>query len=336
MVLIIQISAAVFCVALSAFFSGVETGIYRLSRFHLRLGIAQGKRTFKILGGVIEDSHGTVLTSLVGNNLANYGATSLITYILLNNAATSNSAELYAAAIMTPVLFVLADIIPKSLFYLHSDTVLPRVSVVLWFFHKLFTCTGIVGVLKYISHLLSRVLGMGTDAADVITAGRKTQIKQIISETRDEGVVSAFQKDVMERTVDIPTMPVNAVMIPFAKVVMADVKSSRDELRELLRKTAFTRLPVYSKSKGNVIGLVNIYQVLGGAEEFENMERFIEPIGMLLATTSVLNAITQMRKHNYKLMLVAPDYEYKRKGKVLGIVTMKDLVEELTGELSPW
>ena len=177
---------------------------------------------------------------------------------------------------------------------------------------------------------------MGTDAADVITAGRKTQIKQIINETLDEGVVSAFQKDVMERTVDIPTMPVKAVMIPFSKVVMADVTSGPDELRELLRKSSYTRLPVYSKSRSNVIGLINIYQVLGSEEKFADLEQFIEPIGMLLATTSVLDAITQMRKHNYKIMLVAPDYQYKRKGKVLGIVTMKDLVEELTGELSPW
>lgn len=324
------------CVVLSGFFSGVETGIYRLSRFRLRLGIGQGKRTFRILGCVIHDSHGTVLTSLVGNNLANYGATSLITYILLSHAATQNSAELYAAAIMTPVLFVLADIIPKSLFYLHSDTVLPRLAIVLWFFHKLFTYTGIVPALKYISHFLSRLLGMGTDAADVITAGRKTQIKQIISETLDEGVVSAFQKDVMERTVDIPTMPVKAVMIPFSKIAMADVASGADELREVLRESSYTRLPVYSKSRSNVIGLINIYQVLGSEEQFDSLERFIEPIGMLLATTSVLDAITQMRKHNYKIMLVAPDYEHKRKGNVMGIVTMKDLVEELTGELSPW
>lgn len=334
--LILQISAALLCVALSGFFSGVETGIYRLSRFRLRLGLGQGKRAFRILGGVIEDSHGTVLTSLVGNNLANYGATSLITYILLTNSATRNSAELYAAAIMTPALFVFGDIIPKSLFYLHSDRILPRLSVVLWLFHKLFTYTGIVGALKYISELLSRLLGLGTDAADVITAGRKTQFKQIINETLDEGVVSAFQKDVMERTVEIPTMPVKTVMIPFSKVVMADTKSSRDELREKLRESSYTRLPVYSNARSNVIGLINIYQVLGCGEEFNDLERFIEPIGMLLATTSVLEAITQMRKHSYKIMLVTPDYEHKRKSNVLGIVTMKDLVEELTGELSPW
>lgn len=336
MILFYQILAVMLLVLLAVFFSGSETGVYRLSRFRLRLGIQQGKRFYGILGDVVRDSHGLVMTTLIGNNLANYIATSLVTYIFLSRTDSSHSAEFYATAIMAPVLFVIGDIIPKSMFYLHSNTLMPRVAPLLWFFHKLFTWSGAVGLLKLISRCFSRLFRVGADAVDVLTAGRKTHIRQIISETRDEGIVSSFQTDAMERTTDIPTMPVRTVMIPFTQVVTAEMNTDTAGLMKTLGESPCTRLPVFRKSKKNIVGFVNIYNVLASGEKFESLDGFVKPIGRVLATTSVLDAITQMLKHNHKIMLVMPDYEDGKKANVLGIVTMKDLVEELTGELTPW
>jgi CBS domain containing-hemolysin-like protein len=125
-------------------------------------------------------------------------------------------------------------------------------------------------------------------------------------------------------------------MVPFGQVVTADVNSDNAILMETLREAAYTRVPVFKKSRKNIVGFINIYDVLAGGEKFDSLERFVEPTGRVLAATSVLDAITQMLRHNHKIMLVTPDYEHGKKANVLGIVTMKDLVEELTGELTPW
>ncbi len=338
MILIYQIGAVVLLVLLSGFFAGAETGIYRLSRFRLRLGIQEHRPFFSILDKVVKDSHGMVLTTLIGNNLANYAATSIVTYIILSRTRAAHSAEFYAAAVMTPLLFLCAEIIPKSMFYLHADTILPRLAPVLWFFWQLFTRLGIVGLFKSISGFLSRLFGLPPDAAEVITAGHRTRMKQIINETRDEGIVSAFQKDIMHRTVDIPAMPVREVMVPISKVVTADLQTAAAGLRDILRSSPYTRLPVYSKSEANIVGLINIYEVLTTNDQFDNLEEFVKPAGSLPATTSVLDAIGIMRKGNHRMMLVTPptDRRQKTKQKPSGLITMKDLIEELTGELTPW
>ena len=338
MILVYQICTVVLLLLLSGFFAGAETGIYRLSRFRLRLGIQEHRPFFSILDKVVKDSYGMVLTTLIGNNLTNYASTSIVTYIILSRTQAEHSAEFYATAVMTPLLFLCAEIIPKSMFYLHADTILPRLAPLLWFFWQLFTRLGIVGLLKSISGFLSRLFGLPSDAAEVITAGHRTQMKQIINETRDEGIVSAFQKDIMHRTVDIPAMPVREVMIPISKVVTADVQTDAAGLRDILRSSPYTRLPVYSKTKNNIVGLINIYDVLTAHEQFDNLEQFVKPAGCLPATTSVLDAIGIMRKGNHRIMLVTPsaDRRPKPEPKPSGLITMKDLIEELTGELTPW
>ncbi len=339
MILIYQIGAVILLVLLGGFFAGSETGIYRLSRFRLRLGIQEHRPFYSILDKVVKDSYGMVLTTLIGNNLTNYASTSIVTYIFLTRTHAEHSAAVYATAIMTPLLFLCAEIIPKSIFYLHADTILPRLAPLLWFFWQLFTRMGIVRLLKSISGFLSRLFGLPSDAAEVITAGHRTQMKQIINETRDEGIVSTFQKDIMHRAVDIPAMPVREVMIPISNVVMADLQTNTAALLEILRSSPYTRLPVYSKTGGqtNIVGLINIYEVLTTARQFDNLEQFIKPAGSLPATTSVLDAIGIMRKGNHRIMLVTPptDRRQKPKPKPSGLITMKDLIEELTGELTP-
>lgn len=338
MILVYQIAAVVLLLLLSGFFAGSETGIYRLSRFRLRLGIQEHRPFFSILDKVVKDSYGMVLTTLIGNNLANYASTSVVTYIILSRTQAEHSAEFYATAIMTPLLFLCAEIIPKSMFYLHADTILPRLAPLLWFFWQLFTRLGVVGLLKSISGFLSRLFGLPPDATGVITAGHRTQMKQIINETRDEGIVSTFQKDIMQRTVDIPAMPVREVMVPISKVIMADLQTNTARLLDILRTSAYTRLPVYSETPANIVGLINIYDVLSTHEQFDNLEKFIKPADSLPATTSVLDAIGIMRKANHKMMIVTPpaDRRQKTKQKPSGLITMKDLIEELTGELTPW
>ncbi len=337
MITVLLLFAVVVTVLLSAFFSGSETGVYRFSRFHLRIGVQQRKPFFSLLSNVLSDARGYILTVLIGNNMVNYAATSIVTYMFLRQTGSDRAAELSATVIMTPVLFLFGEIIPKSIYYLHADTLLPAVAPLMWFFHRLFSRIGTFAVLKWMADALSRLFHLPSDAAEVITAGHRTQIKQIINETRDEGIVSAFQKDIMDRAVDIPAVPVQAVMVPVSQAVMVDVDTGAEALREVLKTSTYTRLPVFEKDRNHIVGFVNIYHALARDESFGDLRGLIRPIGRLRPTTSVLDAITLMRKGNYRMMVVAaPHREGRPEEKVLGIVTMKDLIEELTGELTPW
>ena len=334
MALIYQIPVCVLLIALGAFFSGSETGIYRLSRFRLRLGMEHKKPFYALLGKAMDDSAGLVFSMLIGNNLAHYLVTGIVTVILLAAVTNTHAAELYATVLIAPILFVFSEVIPKNVYYHRADTLMPRFAPVLWFFHKLFTYSGAIALLKTISRTFTTLLGLPAATAGSIIAARTSHIRQIIRETRDEGILSPIQNDIMNRLINIPHITIASVMIPITKVDMLKAASDRAQVLAHLRRCPYTRLPVYEHNRNNITGFVNIYEVLRSGAEFQNLRDFVKPIARFAATTSVIDAMNQMQRQNHKIVLVVP--EYARRKRPFGIVTMKDLVEELTGELEQW
>jgi CBS domain containing-hemolysin-like protein len=102
-----------------------------------------------------------------------------------------------------------------------------------------------------------------------------------------------------------------------------------------LNKCAFTRLPVTDGRAGNIIGFISIYEALNSSEKFADLRGFIQPIRKLDAEMAVIDATNIMQKENNKIVLVTRASRFGRQ-KPVGIVTMKDLVEELLGELAEW
>src|SRR5512146_2005743 len=111
-----SILLTVLMVIAAGLFAGCETGIYRLSRLRLRLGVERGKWRAILLAHVMQDSSGLLLSLLVGTNLAHYVATSLITALFLGLVTSERLAELYATLIAAPLLFVFSELIPKNVF----------------------------------------------------------------------------------------------------------------------------------------------------------------------------------------------------------------------------
>jgi putative hemolysin len=333
MTLVIQILVCFVLILLGAFFSGTETGIYRLSKFRLRLGVEQNRKLYTLLAKAMDDSDGLIFSMLIGNNLVNYIATYLVTVILLGLAMSENSAQVYTTLVMAPVLFIFSEVIPKNLYYYRCDAIMPRTAPVLWFFHTLFKWSGAVKLLKIISGLTGKKLRSSTSSSRAGTRIGPAHVEQIISETHDEGLLSNMQNEMLNRLMNISNISVSSVMIDVSKTVMVNVKSDRTKLLGLLKKHHYTRYPVYSKQPSNITGFINIYEVLA-AEEFENLSQFVKPVARFSGSISVSDAIDKMRDGSCKIVLVTAGYS--QRAKVSGILTMKDLVEEFTGELAQW
>lgn len=333
MTLVVQILVCLLMIGLGAFFSGTETGIYRLSKFRLRLGVEQNRRLHTLLAKAMDDSDGLIFSMLIGNNLVNYIATYLVTVILLGLAMSENSAQVYTTLVMAPVLFIFSEVIPKNLYYYRCDAIMPRTAPVLWFFHTIFKWSGAVRLLKMISRMRGKKLRSSTSGARAVTRIGPAHIEQIISETHDEGLLSNVQNEMLNRLMNISNISVSSAMIRASKTVMVNVKSDRAEVLGLLKKHQFTRYPVYSGQQSNIVGFINIYEVLA-AGEFVELSQFVKPVARFSGSISVSDAIDKMRDGSHKIVLVTAGYS--RRAKVSGILTMKDLVEEFTGELAQW
>lgn len=332
---VVVLTLAAVTVALSAVFSGLETGIYRLSRLRLRLGAEKGRLRYVLLDKALHDGASLLLSLLVANNLANYVATSSVTYLFLAVVSSPRAAELLATSVTAPLLFVLAESMPKNVFLYRADALTAFFSPLLYAAHQVLTWCGIVPLLRWLSQLFARLIGSPVTSPAMMTSAQKHQVRAILRDTHEEGLLSSVQTEIVDRIITVPGLRLSAVMVPFSRVQSVSVQSSRTNLLNILRRHALTRLLVWEGTPTNVIGFVNIYDALSTDEDYESLAPFLKPIRQLDGATPVIDAIDVMRRDELKIVLVA---RARRGGRQqpAGIVTMKDLVEELLGELAEW
>jgi len=322
---------------LGGLFSGSETGLYQLSRLRLRLGVEKKQLPFVILSRCLHDSSGLLLSLLIGNNLVNYLATSLVTSSFLSRfgAEFEHRAEISATLLMVPILFIFSELIPKNIFLYRADVLTPYFSPVLYAFYKPLNWIGILPALKFISSSFARLMGLTASSGTVIATAQRNKVQAILQDTHEEGFLSPVQSEIVNRLVGISHVHIGSVMIPIHNVEMVDVNSDDSALLNKLNKCAFTRLPVTEGRDGNIIGFIGIYDALSSLEKFADLRGFIEPIRKLDADMTVIDAMNIIQKENHKIALVVKAGRLGRQRPV-GIVTMKDLVEELLGELAEW
>jgi putative hemolysin len=330
MIITIKILAALFFIIASAYFSGLETGIYRLSKVRLRLGKERKPKPYIFLDSLIRDEKALIFTTLIANNIVNYGVTSIVTGLFLL-AENTHAAEAYTTAIVTPTLFVFAEVIPKNTFFYRANTLMPKLSFGLWLCHKTLVTTGIVGALKTISDFFTRIAGSKMPVDSAMIVSEKHYIRRLARETHEEGLLTTTQTGIINRLINISNTTVTSVMVPIEQVEMVNVKTSREDLRKELQKTDFRKLPVYRGSKRDIIGYIDIYETLNQQDDFTDLESFIKPVAKLPAETGLVEAITTMRDQNLRIILVTSSTHSKTR--VVGFLTTKDVVEQLTGEL---
>ncbi len=322
-------------VVLAGVFAGAEIGVYRLSRVRLRLGIERGQWFFVVLGRIMQDSSGLLLSLLVATSLTEYVATSVVTGIFLRTVGSEYTAEILTTVVATPLLFVCSELIPKNVFLQRADQLTPVVSPLLWAAHRLFTWCGIVPLLRLAARGLGRVTGTTTPAPAAVDSAQQHRVRALLAETREEGLLSPVQSEIVDRIVNIPHLRLSTVMVPLSRVQSFDVHSDRAALQKRLQHSAITRFPVWEGSPAQIIGFIHIYDVLTSGVSFNDLRPFVQPMSRLAAETPVLDAIRTMRRGQLEIVLVV---RTRRGGRdiPLGIVTMKDLVEEFLGELSEW
>jgi CBS domain containing-hemolysin-like protein len=322
-------------VVLAGLFAGAETGVYQLSRLRLRLGIEKRQLLFVLLGKVMRDSAALLLSLLIATNLAYYLATSFVTYILLAQMAGEHTAELFATLCTAPILFVFSELIPKNIFFYRADFLMPYVAPVLFVWHRLLTWCGAVPLLKGISSVFARLTVSPVPSKTIITAVQKYHVRSILQDTHEEGILSSVQVNIIDRLVSISHIRVRSIMTPINRVQMVDLTADKAALLAKLKEHEFTRLLVYEHRPADIVGFINIYEVLSSPDSFSDLRRFVKPIGKLGANTAVIDAINTMRTQRQEIILVVRQSPTGRE-RPIGIVTMKDLVEELLGELAQW
>jgi putative hemolysin len=320
---------AILCVLASGFYSGSETGIYCLNRIRLRLRAEAGHRPARLLQGLLADEQGVVVSALIGTNLFNYLATVCVAHLFTSYYSLGTKAEIYTTLAVAPTLFVFGEVLPKNLFQRHADRLTLVVAGPLTFTHLVYRAFGLVGVLKRLASAVVRRLHGPAAASDELLHPRQEMVS-LLREGVGEGVLSEQQSQTLERVLRLEDMRIGDVMIPRARVAGVGLAADRREFLELIARHPYSRMPVYRVDPRRVVGLLNVYDVLQDQDEAP-LARWVRPVLRVRPDEPVMKCLFQMQRAHQPMAVVEGG-----DGRALGIVTMKDLVEELVGELAAW
>ena len=313
-------------------FAGAETGIYQVSRLRLRLGIEKKRFTSVVLGKALHDTSGLLTSTLVGTNLSIYIVTSCATYIVLKRIPSGHSAELYATLITAPPLFIFSELIPKTVFFYYADSLMLRISPLLFGFYRLLSYCGVIAVFRYISLALAKLTHTPIPAKRTMNTVRRHETAAFFKDIHEESFLSAVQTDIVNRLLIVSNTTANQVMISAKNTQFIAVNSNRRAVLDKLKQYDYSRLSVYEGKHDNILGFVNVYEVLCSKKQFVDLYSFIKPIKEIPHNTLVTDAMEIMQQENHKIALVVR-VDHKDHRTPVGIITTKDLIEELFGEL---
>lgn len=319
--------AALFCLLASGFYSGSEMGMYSLNRIRARLRAGNGEPSARLLLGLASERQETVLAILLWQNVCGYLLTVTTAAWLSSTFTDTRHVEFYSAAILSPLIFVFGDVVPKNWFQASSDRLMYAAAWILRPSVLAFRYTGILWVLQRLSRLAAKLVGEDSDADWL---GQRGEIVGLLREGAAEGVLTEEQTEIVERVMRLSSVRVGEIMIPARRVVALPIDANRALFEHVVRTSNYSRMPVIGRDRRSVVGIVNVYEVLAD-EEKGGIDKWVRSTLTLSASETAAGALVQLQRARATMAIVAD-----RQRGFVGILTLKDVVEEIFGELAAW
>lgn len=304
---------------LSAFFSGSETGFYRASRVRWVLDGIEGDRLSKFLLRLGNTPSLFVATSLIGNNLANF----LISFsVVMGTRALMESAqtiEIVASLLMTPIVFVYGELLPKNLFYRAPNRLLRRIAIPYLGFFVIFS--PVVAALWTFGRALERWLGQSPEQVRLTLARR--ELEQILQEGQEVGLLHPAQRELGQNFFLVAAIPIEQNCVNIKNVHSLPLGSSVQRALYFADRFRLEHVLLYQRRKANLVGYVRTVDLLLSPNREVPIEN-PRPLKTLVASEHTGEAIMHMQTERIELATVV-----NAKDQVVGVVSLNDLTEPL-------
>lgn len=333
----ITIGAILLLLVLSGFFSGSETALTAASRGKMRTQADKGSRGAARALAITEDNERLIGSVLLGNNLVNILATSLTTALFTRMFGESGVA--LATLIMTVLVLIFAEVLPKTYAITNPETAAARASLPISIVIRIFA--PIVSTVRWFVRGVLRIFGVQTDPDSHILAVRE-EIAGALSLGHSEGVVEKEDRDRILGALDLSERTVEEIMLHRSGIEMINSEDDPQSILTQCLESAHTRLPVYKDDPENIIGVIHakdlarqMYRLVSGPNaqlsdlgKFDINEVAMEPY-FIPDTTSLNDQMRQFLRRRTHFALVVDEY-----GSLEGLITLEDILEEIVGEIA--
>ncbi|WP_299933543.1 HlyC/CorC family transporter [uncultured Pelagimonas sp.] len=322
---------------LSAFFSGSETALTAASRGKLRAAHDKGSRGATTALEITEDNERLIGSVLLGNNLVNILATSLATALFTRLFGESGVA--LATLVMTLLVLIFAEVLPKTYAITNPETAAARVATPISFIVRWFA--PVVSAVRLLVRGVLSLFGVQTDPDSHILAVRE-EIAGALQLGHSEGVVEKEDRDRILGALDLAERTVEEIMLHRSGIEMIDADAPPQDILAQCLQSSHTRLPVFRDDPENIIGVIHakdllraMYGLLDGAETAADALKGFKVTDVAMKpyfvpdTTALDDQMRQFLRRRTHFALVVDEY-----GSLQGLITLEDILEEIVGEIT--
>jgi CBS domain containing-hemolysin-like protein len=313
-----------FLLLASAFFSGSETALTTVNKLRMRTLADDDVKGAKTVLKLIEDPGKMLSAILIGNNIVNISASALATTMAIN--FWSNEWIGLVTGVLTLLVLIFGEITPKSISTIYAEKISLRVAKYIYFITKLLT--PVIFIINKICIGLMNIFRIDPKAKTA--AITENELRTILDFSHEEGVIESEERRMITNVVDFGDSLAKDVMVPRIDMAFASADLTYDELVQAFSEEKYTRMPVYSESRDNVIGIVNLKDVFfynGDKESFHITDIMREPY-FTFEYKKTSELLIEMRRSSISLAIVLDEY-----GATAGLITIEDLLEEIVGEI---
>ena len=314
-------------VVISAYFSGSETGMMTLNRYRLRHRAKQGNRAARRVEKLLRKPDRLISLVLIGNNLVNILASALGTIVGMR--LYGNAGVAIATGVLTFVVLVFAEVLPKTIAALYPEKVAYPSSFLLA--PLLILMMPLVWLLNMVTRVLMRMVGIKADVT-ISSALSKDELRTIVNESRSQ--ISRRNQDMLLSVLDLEKVSVDDIMVPRNEIVGIDITDDWKAIVRQLTHSPHGRIVLYRDSLDDAISMLRVreaYRLMTEKNEFtkEVMLRAADEIYYVPEGTPLSTQLVKFQRNKKKVGLVVDEY-----GDIQGLVTVEDILEEIVGDFT--
>ncbi|MBW6518466.1 MAG: DUF21 domain-containing protein [ANME-2 cluster archaeon] len=321
----IELIIVMILVSLSAFFSSSETAFIGANRIKMLHLAEKGDRRARIIHDELQDPEKFITTILVGNNIVNIASSVLVTVIVLRYFGNAGIAV--ATGVMTVVILVFGEIVPKTFATRHADSYALRIAFILELLTKLLF--PLVVVFVEITNIVLHIFGVKEKIKNPFIT--EDQIKLILKLGVEEGVIRHQDKQYIQNVLDFSDEKAKTAMTYKSHMVTVENSKTLIEALEKINESGHSRLPVWEGHFDNVIGMIFAKDLLRYRDEeleTKTVQEILRPILIVKKDRTIASIFRELQSRKVQIAVVVDEDE-----KVVGLLSIEDILEEIVGEI---
>lgn len=317
------------CVLAHFFFSAGETALACANRFKMQVEADDGKKSARLVLHVCEKYDRALITVLIGSNIVAIVASAVSTVLFYNMLSSSglvnDTISLISSIVISLLIYILGDALPKTIARSIPDTISKAfVYPIYWLMIILFPISFVFDKLAKLIEKIFRVKDESTfDEED---------FENVVENASDEGVIEEEQGDIIQSALDFADTNVKEVLTPRNKVYALNIRGlDKEKLHQIILKTDYSRIPIYDGNFDNMIGVLHIKTYISAYLRNPNVSirRKLQKPYFVSSKIMIDDLFNGFKKHHTHVALVRDNNK-----KIIGMVTMDDVLEELVSDIS--